>query len=273
MIELLKKYIEEYEIEKAVVIGRNIINQNPNDKEAAQVFLDFLLELADTLSVIDERREFLDQAKMIISFIEENAKLNPDSLDWIMSFSDKAILIEKKINKDEDDKVNKIVYDIEMSNNKALMKIHELCDALKRVDTQEQFDDLMKKFIETDRSIEKEYRTLTDQQQYDELSKICSETISLKMQELEHQQNIGYNEQAVQAYCDTYLDFTANESDYKSNIDRLIDMLNMRFFGFDSEKLFPETVIYYQYVYSRIFDKLTDEGKLKVTYASVLANK
>lgn len=273
MVELLKNYISEYEIEKAILVGRNIVNKDPNNKEAIQIFLDFLLDLADTLSVLDERREYLDQAKMIISFVEENAELTPEFIEWIMSYSEKALESERKVNKDEDDKINKIVYDIEMANNKALMKIHELCNQLKYVHDQDKFDELMKEFIETDRGIEKDYLTAIDQQQYDELSKICSETISEKMNELDHNKNISYNEQAAKAYYDTYCDFVANESDYKSNVDRLIDMLNANFFGFDSDKLFSETVIYYQFVYSKIFEKLSDEGKIQLTHASVVANK
>lgn len=273
MLALLKKYINEYEIDKAIVIGRNIINQDPNNREAIQCYLDFLFELSNTLTVLEERKEFLDQGKMIIAFVEENATLDPEFLEWILSYSEKALAIEKLINKAEDEKINKIVSDIEMSNNKALMKIHELCGKLQHVDTQEEFDELMKMFIETDRGIEKNYLTALDQQQYDDLSKICSETISSKMQELEHMQNISYNEDAVQSYHDAYVEFSSHEAEYKDNIDRLIGMLNTKLFCFDSEKLFQESLIYYQYVYSRIFEKLSDEGKMRITQASIKANK
>lgn len=273
MIELLKKYIDEFEIEKAILVGRNIINHDSNNKEAIQIFLDFLLDLSDTLTVFDERRQYLDQAKMIISFVQENANLDPDFIEWIMAYSNRALESEQKLNKDEDEKINKIVYEIEMANNKALMKIHELCNQLRRVSNQEEFDKLMKEFIETDRGIEKEYLTPIDQQQYDELSKICSETISEKMNELDHLKNIAYNEEAVKAYYETYCEFAANENDYKNNPERLMAMLNVRFFGFDPEKLFSETVIYYQFVYSKMFEKLTDEGKLYLTYESITSNK
>ena len=273
MIELLKKSIDDYDIEKTLIIGRNIINQNPNDKEAIAIFLDFMLELADTLPALEERREFLNQSKMMISFIQENAKLDSSYLDWILSYSDKILEAEKRINADEDKKINRIVSDIEMSNNKILMKIHALCDDLKRVESQEEFDSFMKQFIELDRSIEKNYLTKLDQQQYDDLSKLCSEIISEKMQELDKKNNVEYNKKAVDSFFDAYADFSNNDSKYKSNIDNLINMLNFKLFGFDSEKLFPETVVYYQYVYSKIFEKLGEEGKLAITYASIKANK
>lgn len=273
MIELLKKCIDDYDIEKTIVIGRNIINKNPNNKEAISVFLDFMLELANTLPVLEERREFLNQSKMMISFIEENATLDMEFLEWIMSYSEKALEAEKKINSDEDKKINQIVSDIEMSNNKVLIKIHSLCEDLKNVEDREGFDALMKQFIELDRSIEKNYLTQLDQQQYDELSKICSETISVKLQELEKKDNVDYNQKAVDSFLDAYIDYSNNESKYKSNIGDLLNMLDIKLFGFDSDKLFPETVVYYQYVYSRIFEKLNEEGKLAITHASIIANK
>ena len=273
MIELLKKYIEEYEIEKAIIVGRNIINQNPNDRETINIYLNFLFDLANALPVIDERRSFLEQGRVVVSFVEENAQLDSEFLDWLMTFSQKEVDIENKINEDEDRKFNNIVSDIEISNGKLLVRVYELCDLLNEVDSQKEFDNLMREFIETDRKIDKDYLTLTDQQQYDELSKKCSETISRKMKELEHIENLEYNEKAAQSFFAAFKEFSDNEAEYKSNVDNLIGMLNKKFFGFDSDRLFPETVIYYQYIYSRIFDKLSDDGKKKITYASIKANR
>lgn len=273
MLDLLRKYVEEYDIDKAIVIGRNLINRDPNDKEAVKCFLDFLFELADTLPVLDERKAFLNQGKMILSFVEENAELDSEYLDWIISYSEKTSEIEKKIIDAENEKINKIVSEIEMSNNKALMKIHELCDALKLVTTQERFDELMKEFIEIDRGIEKDYLTKMDQQQYDQLSKLCSDTISERMQVIERNKNIVYNNEAITSFKAAYQDFYKSESSYKSNLPSLMYMLKDKLFSFETNRLFPETIIYYQEIYKRIFDKLPDEGKEMITRASIDANK
>lgn len=273
MLDLLRKSVEEYDIEKAIVIGRNLVNRDPNDKEAVQCFLDFLFELADTLPVLDERRDFLNQGKMILSFIEENAQLDPDYLEWIISYSEKASEIDKKIVEAEDEKNSKIVSEIEMSNNKSLMKIHELCDSLKTVTTQDRFDEMMKEFIEIDRGIEKDYLTKMDQQQYEQLSKLCSDTISERMQVIERNKNIDYNNEAIDSYKVAYQDFCKSESTYKSNLPTLMHMLKDKLFSFETNRLFPETIIYYQEIYKRIFDRLPDEGKEMITKASINANK
>ena len=273
MIDLLKKSVEEYDIEKAIVIGRNLINQDPNDREAVQCFLDFLFELASTLPVIEERREFLNQGKMILSFIEENAKLDSEYLDWIVAYSEKATEIEKDIIKAEDEKIKKIVSEIEMSNNQALRKIHDLCDSLKLVTTQDRFDELMKEFIEIDREIDKDYFTKLDQKQYEQLSKLCSDTISERMQVIERNKNIDYNNEAITSYKAAYQDFCKSEAAYKSNLSSLMYMLKDKLFSFDTNRLFPETIIYYQEIYKHIFDRLSDEGKELITRTSINSNK
>lgn len=273
MIDLLRKSVEEYDIEKAIVIGRNLINQDPNDREAVQCYLDFLFELAGTLPVIEERREFLNQGKLILSFIEENAKLDPEYLDWLVAYSEKASEIEKDIIKSEEEKIKKIVSEIELANNKALMKIHDLCDSLKLVTTQERFDELMKEFIEIDREIEKDYFTKIDQKQYEQLSKLCSDIISERMQVIERNKNIDYNNEAITSYKAAYQDFCKSEATYKSNLSSLMYMLKDRLFSFDTNRLFPETIIYYQEIYKHIFDRLSDEGKELITRTSINSNK
>ena len=273
MLDLLRKSVEEYNIERVMVIGRNLVNRDPNDKEAAQCFLDFLFELADTLPVLEERRDFLNQGKMILSFIEENANLDSEYLDWIILYSEKASEIEKKIILAEEEKINKIVSEIEMSNNKALMKIHELCDSLKTVNTQDRFDELMAEFIEIDRGIEKDYLTPMDQRQYEQLSKLCSDTISERMQVIERNKNIDYNNEAIRSYKAAYQDFCKSESTYKSNLPSLMYMLKDKLFSFETSRLFPETIIYYQEIYKHIFDRLPDEGKEMITLTSINANK
>ena len=273
MLNLLKTYINDYEVEKAIIVGRNIVNRDPNNQEGVGAFLDFLLELAETLPVPAERREYLDQAKVIVSYVEENCTLNPEYLEWILSYSVKILDIEKKIIEDEDVKINKIVYDIELANNKALTKIHKMIGELDLVESQDEFDKMMKEFIELDRGIEKDYLTPEDQQQYDELSKLCSEMISKKMQELEHIRNVDYNREALADFFNTYIEFHDNEGAYKANIDLLISMLQNKFFKYETGRLFSETLMYNQFVYSRIFEKLSDDGKALLTKAAIEASK
>ncbi len=273
MTELLKKYIEEYEIEKVTVIGRNIVNRHPNDRESITLYLDFLLGLANDLPVLVERHEYLEQAKLIILFIEENAELDSEYLEWLISYSNRVHEVEQSINNAEIEKQARYLNGVDLANSKALVKIHDLCEELKVVDTQTRFDGILKEFIDIDRSIEKDYFSPDDQQQYDDLSKACSEAITAKMQELDHIKDVDYNQEAVNAFAATFDEFSSHELEYKTNTSRLIDMMKDRFFLYDAERLFPEAVIYQQFVYSRIFEKLSDSGKLDITQASIHASK
>ena len=51
--------------------------------------------------------------------------------------------------------------------------------------------------------------------------------------------------------------------------DRLKNLLIDKLFSFSQEKLFPETLNYYNFVYSFIFGKLDNDGKLFMTECAI----
>lgn len=103
---------------------------------------------------------------------------------------------------------------------------------------------------------------------YDRLTKECTEAISRKMQELEYKSNKRYNKTAIEAYAKAYKAFKDDESLCK-NWPRLSRLASETLFAFEASRLFNETLIYYNHVYSYIFNKLDDDGKLALTGLSV----
>ena len=41
--------------------------------------------------MLDERKEFLDQAKIVLAYVEENADLTPEYLEWLVAMSEKTL--------------------------------------------------------------------------------------------------------------------------------------------------------------------------------------
>lgn len=269
MNNLLKKYIEEYDIERINILGRNIVNNNPDDRESIELYIGFLLELANSLPMADERREYLSQARVILSFVGENANLDETYIDWLASIQAEIDQIEDKIADVVDRKIEFSIQEINSQNSKALIEIHGLIDKLHAVRDQESFDKCMQQFIAVDKSIDKDYLSEEDQQRYDELSKMCSETISERLLVIERNKNVDYNNEAVKSFKLAYKEFRDFESQYMSDSYMLVNMLKEKMFGFDSDRLFPETIMYFQDIYKNIFDKVTDEGKELMTRASI----
>ena len=115
-----------------------------------------------------------------------------------------------------------------------------------------------------------DHDNLTSEQKthYDQLNKSCTDTISAKMRQLEYKDNIDYNKKAVNAYNSAFTSFKNNESRYKDK-SQLFGLVSTTLFAYDAGRLFNETLIFYNHVYSYIFNKLDDNGKLELTKYSI----
>lgn len=115
-----------------------------------------------------------------------------------------------------------------------------------------------------------DHDNLTSEQKthYDQLNKSCTDTISAKMRQLEYKDNIDYNKKAVNAYNSAFTSFKNNESRYKDK-SQLLGLVSTTLFAYDAGRLFNETLIFYNHVYSYIFNKLDDNGKLELTKYSI----
>ena len=88
------------------------------------------------------------------------------------------------------------------------------------------------------------------------------------MRQLEYKDNIDYNKKAVNAYNSAFTSFKNNESRYKDK-SQLFSLVSTTLFAYDAGRLFNETLIFYNHVYSYIFNKLDDNGKLELTKYSI----
>ena len=88
------------------------------------------------------------------------------------------------------------------------------------------------------------------------------------MREFEYLKNVDYNKKAVVAFESAFKKFRNDEATYK-NHSQLFSLASSTLFAFDAAKLFNETLIYYNHVYSYIFSKLDEDGKLALTRFSI----
>ena len=104
---------------------------------------------------------------------------------------------------------------------------------------------------------------------YDALTKACTDLISSKMRELEYKKNIAYNKQAADSFADAFEKFKEKDGKKYKNQTQLFKLVSKTLFSYDASRLFNETLIYYNHVYSYIFSKLDDDGKLALTRFSI----
>lgn len=268
MLELFNTYKNAGKISEALLIGRNAFNRNPDNAEVFDAYFSYLCTLAETLPSFADRFHFSDQANVALSFYAENAALTEAVVGDIKAYQDRLEKICNTIYKEQQERADKQRQEKENHNSECLKKLYMLKDELRTVSSKEKFDELLGNVGHIDAEIDKESFNQKQSKMYDALTKEHTDLISSKMRELEYKENVAYNKQAADSFAKAFNQFRSNEGKYK-NQTQLFSLVSATLFNYDASRLFNETLIYYNHVYSYIFSKLDDEGKLALTRFSI----
>ena len=268
MISLFNEYKNTGRITEALMIGRNMVNKSPDNLEYIDTYTDLLFSLAEKLPSINERKIFIDQLNVAITFFEENTKLTKDIINRIMLYREHLNKIILEIERLENKKIKEELAEIEIKNTQNIEELYKIRENFKSIKTQEEFDIILEKIATIDLNINHDYMTSEQKKHYNQLNKECTENISAKIHELEYIKNIEYNKNAVNAYNIAFQKFKIDENKYK-NQTQLFQLVSSTLFAYEASRLFNETLIFYSHVYSFIFGKLDDEGKFLLTKYSI----
>ena len=268
MLTLFNCYKDAGKISEALLIGRNVFNRNPGNAEIFDAYYSYLCTLAETLPSFADRSHFSDQASVVLAFYTENAVLTESIVADIMEYQSRLDAIYSEIGNVQQAKADKEKQEIEHHNSEFLKKLYALKDKLQVASTQADFDATLAQIGQVDAEIIKDGFTREQSDTYDALTKDHTDLISSKMRELEYKKNVAYNKQAADSFAKAFNQFRNNESKYK-NQTQLFSLVSTTLFAYDASRLFNETLIYYNHVYSYIFSKLDDDGKLALTRFSI----
>lgn len=268
MLSLFEKYKNDGKITEALLVGRNLFNRNSGDEIIFSAYFEYLCTLAETLPSLADRINFAEQASVALAFYSENAELTSESVDALSGQQQRIDVILSEIESTKAKRVADERAEIEAHNSECLKKLYSLKDEINRAITQDEFDKILVKIRETDTTMDKDEFTDKQSSIYESLTKEHTELISEKMHQLEHKKNIAYNKQAADAFASAFDRFRKDENKYR-NQSQLFLLASTTLFAFDASRLFNETLIYYNHVYSYIFSKLDDDGKLALTRYSI----
>lgn len=268
MISLFNEYRNAGKISDALLIGRNLFNQNPGDLSVFLAYYEQLCSLAEHLPLLEERQAFAQQASVALSFFCENALLTKELISQIGIYQDRINCIQSDIEAVISAQETKHQEDVEAQNNQCLAELYPIKSSIQSATTQEMLDSALKALGVLDNMIQEEYLTDKQQSDYESLTKEFTDSISAKMRELEFKKNIAYNKKAAESFAKAFKQFQTNESKYK-NQNLLFELASKTLFAYDAARLFNETLIYYNHIYAYIFSKLDDDGKLALTRYSI----
>ncbi|MHB8061190.1 MAG: hypothetical protein ACYDG2_00940 [Ruminiclostridium sp.] len=272
MMTLFNQYKDSGKITETLLIGRNVLNKNPSDNKAFDMYFGFLCMFAESLPILSEKKAFAEQADILLALYAENAELSDVVISNIGLYKERLAKIFETISQCEAAQSHKAFEEISDANERHIRDLISMKNDLLKTNTQEQFDAVLTNIGKAELEINKD--ALTDKQKdiYDKLTKDFTESISAKMRELERIKNVEYNKQAVDSYAQAFKGFKNDEGKYK-NHTQLYSLLSKTLFAYDAARMFNETLIYYNHVYSYIFSKLDDEGKLALTRFSIDCEK
>ncbi len=272
MMTLFRQCIAENRITDALLVGRNMLNKNMGNIEAFNAYFNFLCDLANRLPAIADRQSLAGQAGVALAFFSENAELSDDvvssinaaqrELDDINDAINGAIRASSEV---EDEAITK-------ANEKMLISLTEMLGELRTATAQAIFDQILSSVNEVELRLDTDSLDSKQSLVYSKLTKDYTDVISSKMREFERIENATYNTRAVDAFSKAFATYKAAEATYK-NQTKLYSLVSDSLFAFDASRLFNETLIYYNHIYSYIFSKLDDDGKLALTRFSIECEK
>ena len=268
MLSLFDSYKNSNKITEAVLVGRNLFNRNPQSQEIFAAYFEYLCMLAETLPNSADRQDFAAQAGVSLAFYSENADIDEDLIALIASYQQRLSMIVEALAIAEKEARSIAISEINTINDESLKRLYQLKDELHSASTQEHFDKMLIEISIADGKINKNALNDNQNEVYEALTKELTDLISSKMRDLEYKKNIAYNKQAADSFAKAFKLFRNDESKYK-NQTQLFSLASSTLFAYDASRLFNETLIYYNHVYSYIFNKLDDDGKLALTRFSI----
>lgn len=217
---------------------------------------------------METRRFFLKEAELALSIFSERAEMSRDSLKFIeekrQTLIETSYAINKKIEEDFDMTKSEIIE----ANNSYLRELVSLKGDFLVCNSQLVFDKLISQMASIEEHLDKEVFTDTQKVQYDSLTREFSNLVSKSMAAITNASEIGYNRKAANSFRKAFELFKNDSDKYTGNERNLYELVAKYLFAYDAKRLFNETLVYYNHVYTYIFNKLSDEGKFRFTQFS-----
>ena len=252
---------------EAYIVIKNQYSRHPDNKELFCAYIDYTLEIAGFDMEFSDRKSYLEEAFAALNIFSESVEITEEVLELIKEKGDELKQSLSKINQDENSFYEKKKVKIQTTNESILNELHELCNSIPTKQTKEEFDELLNKIAQKEERLLQDMLTNNQNETYRMISKKCSDHISSKMEELNYQQLMEYNKRAAKSFKTAMDSFTDKPSKYKDkdNFGNLRNLVKTHLFSYNTKDLFNETLIYYNHVYSYIFNEVDEDLKFKLT--------
>ena len=264
MTELVSKLKTDGNFVDAYLVAKNNLSRNIGDYSMFKQFIDLALELAMFNIVFEERKQYVNDAHTALVMFSESAELNMDIIAGIKDVRTHIATVMDEILIAEQTEIDAEMRTIQDENTKSLEKLVEIYDKIASAKTQAKFDEALSLVSDVENKLQKDAFSPDQENSYERLTKQYSELISKKMEEINRNELLEYNKRAVASFNEVFKAFKKEPSKYKDE-SVLKALMTSKFFAFDTSKLFNESLVFYNHVYSLVFQETSDTLKFKLT--------
>ena len=272
MSELVKKLQEEGRFTDAYIVAKNALSKDIGNADLFQNFIDMALEIAMYDIIFDERKQYVSDANSALALFAENVDMSEAALAMIKQAKARVTETFLAVCQEEEVYFAQQAGSVREKNTELLNQLVDIYNRIKSAKDQSQFEKILSEVSQVEAQLAKEVFSADQQTSYEMLSKSFSQAISEKMEELNRNELLDYNIRAVSCFNDVLQAFKRDSGKYK-NESNLKALMTSKFFVFDSSKLFNETLVFYNHVYSVVFQDVNDTLKFKLTEWALRTDK
>ncbi|MCM1251670.1 MAG: hypothetical protein NC321_02530 [Clostridium sp.] len=266
MLDLFFRYKQVGDSKRALLVGQNMVNLNPANKDCFEAYFDYLISLAQSDDIL-VAKSFLQQATGVLAFFSENVKIDEETVEFIIGKENELNRVAVLLKKQEENANREVIRQEVTYHNDALELIEQLLEKIEKCERLNDFNKYIDNLGKVDQSIDQDRFSERQKEKYAVLMQKSSNIVNSKLTYFENIKNREYNIDAIEAYSKIFNMFKNGKvaDDHKDVIKAL--------FMFDASKLYNETLVYYNHVYNYILSKLSDEEKFTLTKYAILCEK
>lgn len=264
MDDLLTKLKADGNFIDAYLVAKNILSRNISDTTAFKNYIDLALEIASYNIVFAERKQYVSEANTALAMFSEAANIDEAILALIKETRKRICTATESILEQEQEYLDEMKRKAEDKNTDLLNKLVRIYQQIQNAKTQKQFDAALLQVTEVESAMDKSAFSKEQSITYEKLTQKYSELISRQMETINKNELLEYNKKAVVCFNEVLLAFKKEPSKYKDE-STLKALMITKFFAFDSSKLFNESLVFYNHVYSIAFQESSDAMKYRLT--------
>ena len=274
MNELYVKLKDDNQLFDAYFVIKNDLSHNPGDTEIFKTFMDLALRIASFDMEYNARRKYLGEADMALTIFSESVEMTELSIiDLIKDYSKRISKASLSLQKEEEESIYKLEESKRQGNQKLFERLADIYKNMESINSQNELDGTLKNIAEIEEQIDKRVFSVRQQQTYESLTKAFSKLIGEKMEDINRLELLELNKEAVKNFKMVFDKYNDKKTFYNKNETDLKSLVTKYLFVYDSRQLFNESLIYFNHVYSTIFNGVDDDLKFKLTEWSITTDR